>query len=149
MQISSYITLQDACKSATAQRLGIDNAPNNEQTLAMQRFCANVYDRVCEKFGKIIPFNSFFRSEKLNKAIGGSRNSQHCKGEAIDLDGNSNLNATIFNYIKDNLDFDQLIWEFGDKNCPDWVHVSCKKNGNRKQVLKSVKEKGKTIYKNY
>jgi hypothetical protein len=85
----------------------------------------------------------------LNKAIKGAATSQHCSGEAmdIDMDGTSITNAQIFNYIKDNLVFDQLIWEFGTDKNPDWVHVSYESTGKqRKQILKAIKKNGKTSY---
>jgi zinc D-Ala-D-Ala carboxypeptidase len=98
--------------------------------------------------------SSGYRSEALNKAIKGSKTSQHCKGEAmdIDMDGHKGpTNAEVFNYIKENLNFDQLIWEFGSKTSPDWVHVSYKKGGpQRKQILRAVRNStGKTIYENW
>ncbi len=100
----------------------------------------------------VIYVSSGYRSDALNKAIGGSRKSQHSKGEALDLDNdNKNVaasNTEIFNYIKDNLDFDQLIWEFGTDENPDWVHVSYLSiDENRKRCLRAYKENGKTKYK--
>jgi hypothetical protein len=90
----------------------------------------------------------------LNKCIGGSATSQHCQGEAIDIDmdgtPNGVTNKMVFNYIKDNLEFDQLIYEFGNDTNPDWVHVSYESTGKqRKQVLRAYKEAGKTKYKPY
>ena len=102
--------------------------------------------------GGAIKVTSFFRSEKLNQAIGGSVSSQHCQGRAIDIDDvyGYKTNAEMFNYIKNNLDFDNLIWEFGTDDNPDWVHVSYVSNErNRGQVLRAIKENGKTKYLNY
>jgi zinc D-Ala-D-Ala carboxypeptidase len=98
--------------------------------------------------------SSGYRSVALNKAVGGSATSQHSKGEAIDIDMDGHkgpTNAEVFNYIKENLNFDQLIWEFGSKTSPDWVHVSYKKGGpQRKQILRAVRNStGKTIYENW
>lgn len=146
MQISKNISYNSAIKSDTAIRLGIDNTPSAYAVEAMQLLCEKVVDPLYEVFPSMT-FNSFFRSGKLNSAIGGSATSQHTKGEAIDLDSKDNqFNKAIFDYIVKNLDFDQLIWEFGNDKTPDWVHVSYKKSGNRKQILKAVKIKGKTQY---
>ena len=101
------------------------------------------------KTAEIIKINSFFRCEELNKAIGGSTKSQHCQGRAIDIDDvyGSVSNAFMYYYIKDNLDFDQLIWEFGTDHNPDWVHVSyVDGDSNRKRCLKAIRENGKTKY---
>jgi hypothetical protein len=151
MRIGKYLTLQECIKSDTAVRKGIDNTPQGKQFQAMIKLCAYVYDDVCEYFNCKIPVTSFYRSEKLNKAIGGSATSQHCNGEAIDMDCDtltSGLaNKHIFNYIKNNLTFDQLIWEFGDDNNPDWVHCSVSYDGrNRMEVLRAFKIKNQTIY---
>jgi len=152
MKISNYITLEQACKSETAIRKGIDNVPNAEQLEAMKLLCEKVYDPLCKTIGRALPVSSFFRSIKLNKAIGGSLTSQHCKGEAIDIDcdGTNISNKTIFELLKAEFEFDQLINEFPDANGnPAWVHVSWSKNGNRGSVLKAIKVGGKTKYVNY
>lgn len=134
--IGKNLTLKDAIKSATAKASCIDNTPNEEQLAAMELVAVNIYDLVKEEFPDAF-VNSFFRSELLNKKIGGASNSQHCKGEAIDIDSKDD-NTAIFNWIKANLTFDQLIWEKGNSTSPAWVHVSYKKKGNRQQVLKIV-----------
>lgn len=152
MKISNYITLEQACKSETAIRKGIENVPNAEQLEAMKLLCEKVYDPLCKTIGRALPITSFFRSVKLNKAIGGSSTSQHCKGEAIDIDcdGTSISNKTIFELLKSEFEFDQLIKEYPDENGnPSWVHVSFSKNGNRGSVLKAIKVGGKTKYVNY
>ena len=152
MKISNYTTIEQATKSETAIRKGIDNTPNQEQLEAMRLLCEKVYDPLCKTIGRALPYTSFFRSVKLNKAIGGSSTSQHCKGEAIDIDcdGTAIDNKTIFELIKAEFEYDQLINEFPDaKGNPAWVHVSCSKNGNRGIVLKAIKENGKTKYVNY
>ena len=135
--ISKYITFEEATTSQTATRLGIDNAPNNEQLLAMQIIGIRVFDVVRKHFKTPIRVSSFFRNEATNRAVKGSKTSQHVKGQAIDMQGTGKLtNKMIFDYIKDNLDFDQLIWEFGTKENPAWVHVSYNsKEKNRKQIL--------------
>lgn len=137
-------------RSESAKRLGISNQPTEEHIENMKRFAMMVFEPIRARFDTPIYISSGYRSEKLNKAIKGSLISQHCSGEAvdIDMDGSSVItNADVFNYIKDNLEFDQLIWEFGDKNNPDWVHVSYKDEGNRKEVLAAYREEGKTKYK--
>jgi hypothetical protein len=155
MLIGKYLTLEECCKSATAIRLGIDNKPNQQQVFALQAVAANVYDKVCEKFLLKIPVTSMFRSKELNNAISGSSgSSQHMRGEAmdLDLDGTMNgvTNAQLFNYIKQHLEFDQLIWEFGTDSNPDWVHVSYDVGGrNRKNVFKGFRANGKVHYRPY
>jgi len=155
MLIGKYLTLEECCKSATAIRLGIDNRPNQQQIIALQALATNVYDKVCEKFLLKIPVTSGFRSKALNDAISGSSgSSQHMRGEAfdLDLDGTMNgvTNAQLFNYIKQHINFDQLIWEFGTDSNPDWVHVSYDVAGkNRKNVFKGFRVNGKVHYKPY
>lgn len=114
----------------------------------MQALAENVFEPLREHFGHPIYITSFYRSPELNKAIGGSPRSQHCKGQAIDIDDviGSSTNADFFNYIKDNLEFDQLIWEFGNNDSPNWVHVSYNTDNNRGNILKASKENGKTKY---
>lgn len=117
----------------------------------MQALAENVFEPLREWVGGPIYVTSFYRSPELNAAIGGSIKSQHCKGQAIDIDdvyGNA-TNAEMFNYIKDNLEFDQLIWEFGDDNNPSWVHCSYDISANRRNIFKAVKESGKTKYIQY
>lgn len=155
MLIGKYLTLEECCKSATATRLGIDNKPNQQQIIALQTLATNIYDKCCEKFLVKIPVTSGFRSKALNDVISGSSaSSQHMRGEAFDLDLDGTLNgvtnAQLFNYIKFNLNFDQLIWEFGTDSNPDWVHVSFDVAGkNRHNVFKSVKVNGKVSYRPY
>ena len=147
-RISKHISLKEATRSNTAQRLGIDNFPTNDVLIKMQLIANKIFEPLREYVDCPIYISSFYRSPELNTAIGGSKNSQHCKGEAIDLDDvySKVKNKVFFNYIKENLDFDQLIWEFGDEQNPAWVHVSYKEKGNRNRILKAIKEKGKTKY---
>ena len=150
--VSKNISYKEATHSTTAKRLGIDNTPNAEQFSNMVYVAENVFQPVREHFGVPIYVSSFFRSEGLNRAIKGSVNSTHIKGEAMDLDADvfeGVTNAQIFEYIKNNLEFDQLIWEFGTDENPAWVHVSLSKRNNRKQVLKAVRVDGKTHYEIY
>ena len=136
-KISKYISYLEATTSQTATRNKIDNTPTELELLNMQLVAIRVFDVVRTHFAKPMRVSSFFRSLALNKAVGGSKTSQHVKGQAIDIQGTNGLtNKQIFDYIKDNLDFDQLIWEFGTKSNPAWVHVSyVSKEKNRKQVL--------------
>ena len=148
-KISKHISYKEATRSNTAIRKGINNTPDGDQLIAMKLVAEKVFEPMREHFGKPIRINSFLRVSALNVAVGGSKSSQHCKGEAIDMDGLNGLtNKEIFDYIKNNLDFDQLIWEYGTDKEPDWVHVSYSANGNRKQILKAIKGKGYVIWNN-
>ena len=143
--IGKYISYKEATRSQTATRLQIDNMPNGEHLANMKILYDKVFEPLRMWYGKPIRISSFFRSQELNKSIGGSSNSQHCSGMAIDLDTEKD-NSKLFNYILNYLDFDQLIYEFGDAINPAWVHVSYNHKGNRKQVLKAVKNNGRTQY---
>ena len=145
--ISKYISYKEAVKTNVRHA---KNIPNADQLSAMRYVATRVFDPVREFVGGALYVSSFFRSAMVNKAIGGSTTSQHCKGEAIDIDcdvfGNG-TNKEVFEYIKENLPFDQLIWEFGDSNNPAWVHVSLRRdNRNRGQVLKAISKGGGTAY---
>jgi hypothetical protein len=149
MQLSKHLSLAEVMRSETAKRKGISNMPTEEHLSNFRLLAENVFEPIREHFGVPIHISSGYRSKALNTAIKGSLSSQHCTGEAIDIDmdGTSITNAQIFNYIKDNLNFDQMIWEFGTDKNPDWVHVSYESTGKqRKQILKAVKVNGKTSY---
>ncbi len=149
--ISEHITYLEATKSQQAVRCGIKNNPNPDELASMRILANKVFEPLRLYFGKPIGISSFYRNAGVNAMIGGSRTSQHCKGEAMDIDADifgGVTNKQIFDYIRKNLDFDQLIWEFGTNENPAWVHVSYSKN-NRKQVLISELKDGKTYYKNY
>ena len=150
MAISEHISYKEGVYSRTATRLDIDNEPNNEQMDNMCLLAQEVFEPLRMWVGGPIKINSFFRSPKLNKAIGGSTKSQHCHGPAIDIDDTfgSATNAEMYDFIKKHLDFDQMIWEFGDEDNPDWVHVSyVSEDKNRNRCLQAYKENGKTKYK--
>ena len=153
MKLSKYVSIGEVTYSDTAKRKGLDNTPTEEHLENLKVICAEVFDKVREHFGVPLYISSEYRGDALNKAIKGSESSDHCKGRALDLDqdyrGNGVSNAQVFEYIKDNLEFDQLIWEFGSKENPDWVHVGYRKGNNRKQILKAVRVGGKTKYMNY
>ena len=153
MQLSENLTLAEVVKSNTAKRLGIDNTPTAEHLHNLKLVAQNIFQPIREHFKKPINVSSGYRSKALNDATpGSSTTSQHCSGEALDLDQDSMntgiTNKMVFDYIKNNLDFDQLIWEFGTDTNPDWVHVSYESNGRqRKQILKAIRVNGKTTYK--
>jgi len=149
--LSKYVSLSEVVTSVTAKRYGIDNTPNATQKASLKLVCEMVFDKVREHFNVPIFIASGFRCEKLNTLVGGSKTSQHRLGEALDIDADNYggiTNKQIFDYIKTNLHFDQLIWEFGTNENPEWVHVSYKPKGNRNSVLKAKKVSGKTIYEN-
>lgn len=149
-KISKYVTYSEVTKSNQATALKLANIPNATQLNNLRLVCTNVFDKVREHFGKPIGISSGFRSVELNAKIGGSKTSQHCEGKALDIDGDifgGINNKELFLYIKENCIFDQLIWEFGSENAPDWVHVSFNEGKNRGQVLRALKVGGKTIYK--
>jgi hypothetical protein len=149
-RISKHITYKEATRSVTALRLGIENKPSEYELQNMELIAEKVFEPLREAVNGPIKINSFYRSEELNKAIGGSSRSQHCQGRAIDIDDVYGYvsNAYMYYYIKDNLDFDQLIWEFGTDTNPDWVHVSyVDGDSNRKRCLLAYKDNGKTKYK--
>ena len=149
MRISKHISYKEATQSQTAVRKGISNEPDAYQLQNMQVLAEKVFEPLREHFGVPIAINSFFRSQKLNKAIGGVSGSQHTQGRAIDVDDTLGgvSNRQMFDYIKANLDFDQLIWEFGNDKNPDWVHISyVSPTENRNRVLRASKKNGKTVY---
>jgi hypothetical protein len=151
MNLSKNLTLAEVTKSTTAKRLGIDNTPDEWTTENLRQVAINIFQPLREAFGCPIYVSSGYRSAELNTAIGGSTRSQHVEGRALDLDADvygGCTNSQIFNWIKENLEFDQLIWEFGDDDNPDWVHVSYVYDGiNRKRCLKACRDNnGKTYY---
>ena len=148
--ISKHISDKESVYSRTALRLGIKNKPNKQQLNNMVELAENIFEPLRTYANGPIKINSFFRSPELNKSIGGSSKSQHCNGQAIDLDDTFKhlTNAEMYRFIKENLDFDQMIWEFGDDDNPDWVHVSyVSPQENRNRCLKAYKQNNKTKYK--
>lgn len=143
MNLSKHVTKSEFELSPTAIRLGLDNQMNEEQTTKAILLCVNVFEPIRAKLGHPIKINSGFRGKSLNKKIGGASSSQHCKGEAMDLDLHD---KDVFEWIIKNVNFDQLIAEFPENGKIKWIHISYKKEGNRKQVLQSVKKHGETIY---
>jgi hypothetical protein len=155
MQLSKYFTLGELTPSSTAKRLGIKNNPTPAHLECLKLLATNVLDKVREHFGKPIWISSGYRSKALNDVTpGSSATSQHCSGEAADLDqdgrGTGITNKMVFDYIKDHLTFDQLIFEYGTDANPDWVHVSWESTGKqRKQVLRCTRVNGKPVYAPY
>ena len=147
--ISKHVSYKEGIRSNTATRLNIINEPNEEQLKNMKLLAEKVFEPLRKEVGGPIKVNSFFRCPELNKAIGGSKTSQHCHGQAIDIDDTfgHKSNAEMYYFIKSELDFDQMIWEFGTDKNPDWVHVSyVSPEKNRNRCLKAYKENGKTKY---
>ena len=147
--ISKHISDREGVYSTTATRRGIDNIPDKEHLDNMKLLAEKIFEPLRKWVGGPIRINSFYRGPELNKAIGGSSKSQHCKGQAMDIDDNGchKTNAEMYAWIKDNVEFDQMIWEFGDDDNPNWVHVSyVSPEENRNRCLKAYKENGKTKY---
>ena len=147
--ISKHISDREGVYSTTAIRRGIDNTPSKEHLENMKLLAEKIFEPLRKWVGGPIRINSFYRGPELNKTIGGSSKSQHCKGQAMDIDDNGchKTNAEMYAWIKDNVDFDQMIWEFGDDENPNWVHVSYVSPGeNRNRCLKAYREDGKTKY---
>ncbi len=149
MKISKHVSYKEGVYSITALRLGLKNDPSDVHLENMKLIAEKVFEPLRMHVGGPIKINSFYRGPELNKAIGGSAKSQHCHGQAMDIDdtyGHAS-NATMFDWIKANLDYDQMIWEFGTDQNPDWVHVSyVSPEANRKRCLKAYREGGKTKY---
>ena len=147
--ISKHISDREGVYSTTATRRGIDNTPDKEHLDNMKLLAEKIFEPLRKWVGGPIRINSFYRGPELNKAIGGSSKSQHCKGQAMDIDDNGchKTNAEMYAWIKDNVEFDQMIWEFGDDENPDWVHISwVSKDQNRNRCLRAERVDGKTTY---
>jgi hypothetical protein len=151
MKISKHITYAEAIHSNTAKRKGIDNTPNPTQVENMKVTAEKIFEPLRKFVGGPIKITSMFRSAALNEAIGGSSaTSQHMKGQAMDLDDvyGYKSNAEMYHWIKENLSFDQLIWEYGTDMNPNWIHISyVSDEDNRNKCLKAYKENRKTKYK--
>jgi len=148
-KISKHVSYKEATFSQTATRKNIDNTPSAEILERMKAVAKNIFEPLRAHVGGPIKINSFYRSINLNVAIGGAKSSQHTRGEAMDIDDTLGCmsNKDMFKFIKDELDFDQLIWEFGDDDNPAWVHVSyVSPENNRRRVLKASKKNGETVY---
>jgi len=152
MKLTAHFDLSEFTRSESAKREGLDNTPTPEHLENIKILCEKVLEPIRLRFGSI-NISSGYRGKMLNHFIGGSVSSDHCLGRAADIDmddvGTGVTNTEIFNYIKDNLDYDQLIWEFGNKVKPDWVHVGYRLGANRKQTLRATKLNGKSHYAPY
>ena len=147
--ISKHVSYHEGTYSRTGERRDLDNTPNEEQLKCMKEVAVNLFEPLRKWVGGPIKINSFFRGEPVNTAIGGSTRSQHMKGQAIDIDDTfgHKTNAEMYHYIKDNLDFDQMIWEFGTDKNPNWLHISwVSHRPNRKKLTIAKKVNGRTKY---
>ena len=151
MQLSKNFSLAELVKSQTAERMGLNNSPNEDQTENLRLLCERVLQPVRDHFGKVVSISSGFRNEILSQKIGSSSKSQHCKGQAADFEIFSEPNNELSDWIKENLMFDQLILEYYTPGEPSsgWIHVSYTKdiNLNRKEYLMAIRVDGKTQYK--
>lgn len=141
--ISPHISYPEATYSQAAIRHGMPNIPDEEELANMRLVALHIFEPVHDHYSRVIPgfrlgVSSFFRNKFVNTLVKGSKNSQHMEGKAIDMDADiygGISNSELFNYIKTNLDFDQLIWEYGNSINPAWVHASWNAEGNRHQIL--------------
>ena len=146
MQISKHLSLEEATHSETADKMGIvNNNPNLSVIANMKLLAEKAFEPVREHFKTPIYVSSMYRGLNLNQALKSSIASQHCSGQAMDIDNVKPSNKEIFDYIKNNLEFDQLINEFDYS----WIHVSFSNVKNRKQILKAKKVNNKTVYENF
>lgn len=152
MKLSEHLDLSEIIRSESAKRNGISNMPTPEHIENLKALAEKIFEPIRNHFKVPIRVSSGYRSKELNTFIKGSLSSQHCKGQAIDLDmdGTSITNRQIFDFVKDSLNFDQLIYEFGDDDNPNWIHISYNRNGQQRgQVLKAYKLNGQTKYFTY
>tara|TARA_B100000029_G_scaffold61391_1_gene55204 strand:+ start:665 stop:1141 length:477 start_codon:yes stop_codon:yes gene_type:complete len=149
IRLSKNFALSEMVKSATAERLGVDNSPSDIHLVNLTHLAIRILQPVRDEFG-VITINSGYRSPALNAKVGGSKTSQHCNGQAADFESFSTPNPDLAKWIANNLEFDQLILEFYDGVNPNsgWVHCSYNLMGNRKKILTALKTGGKVVYKN-
>ena len=149
MKLTENFSLSEMTKSETALRQGLDNTPGDEEIDNLRKLAENVLQPIREAYGRGVKVNSGFRHPDVNAAVGGSRTSDHCKGQAADIEIPGVANADLAQWISENLEFRQLILEFYTPGIPDsgWVHVSYVEGDNKKQVMTAMKENGKTVYK--
>jgi len=152
MKLSKNLSLSEVIYSQTALRRDIDNTPTEEHIKNLRYIAEQIFQPIREHFGVPIYISSGYRSKALNEAIGGSPTSFHSHGMALDLDQDGRnkgvSNADVFYYIKNNLSFTELIWEFGNEVNPNWVHVAIAKGREDEKKIKiAEKVSGKTQYK--
>ena len=149
IRVSKNFALSEMTKSATAERLGVDNSPSTIHLVNLTHLAIHILQPVRDQFG-VITINSGYRSPALNAKVGGSKTSQHCNGQAADFESFSTPNPDLAKWIANNLEFDQLILEFYDGVNPNsgWVHCSYNLMGNRKKILTALKTGGKVVYRN-
>jgi zinc D-Ala-D-Ala carboxypeptidase len=143
MNLSAHVTRAEFEQSTSATNYGISNVMTDFDLERAKTLCERVFEPIRAHLNRPIKINSGYRSPALNKRIGGAKNSQHVLGEAVDLDLHD---RALFEWIIDNVDFDQLIFEGGTENSADWFHISYREGRNRKQVLRMVKKAGKSTY---
>ena len=148
IRLSKNFALSEMVKSATAERLGVDNSPSDIHLVNLTHLAIHILQPVRDEFG-VITINSGYRSPALNAKVGGSKTSQHCNGQAADFESFSTPNPDLAKWIANNLEFDQLILEFYDGVNPNsgWVHCSYNLMGNRKKILTALKTKSGVQYK--
>jgi hypothetical protein len=142
--VGGYLSKNFSLQELTSTNTLLPNVPTEAEIARLQALVTSVLQPLRNLYGHQICVNSGFRSVAVNHAIGGAANSQHCTGEAADIDTSDN--ALLFRLIREHLPFDQLIWEGGDDHEPDWVHVSFREAHNRKQVLRMKMVGGKKRY---
>lgn len=148
MQLTNNFSLKELTVSDTATRLGLDNTPNETVTANLKTLAEKILQPVREHYGKSVKVNSGYRAPEVNAAVGGSKTSDHCKGQAADIEINGVANGDLAKYIAENFKFTQVILEFYTQGIPDsgWVHVSYDSNDLKCQTLTAVKQNGKTVY---
>jgi zinc D-Ala-D-Ala carboxypeptidase len=148
MNLSKNFTLAEMTKSETALRHDMDNTPGEKEIGNLKLLCERVLQPIRDHYGKGVKVNSGFRHPEVNAKVGGSKTSDHCLGQAADIEIPGVANAELAEWIKDNLEFRQLILEFYTPGIPDsgWVHVSYVLEDNKKQVMTATKKDGKTVY---
>ena len=148
MNLTANFTLAELTKSETALRHDMDNTPGEAEIANLTALAQNVLQPIRDHFGKGVKVNSGFRHPEVNAKVGGSKTSDHCQGQAADIEIPGVPNAELAEWIRDNLEFRQLILEFYTPGVPDsgWVHVSYVAEDNKKEVLTATKKDGKTVY---
>lgn len=150
MNLTKNFTLEEMIKSETALRHGLDNTPGETEIENLKKLAEKVLQPVREHYQKGVKVNSGYRAPEVNAKVGGSKTSDHCKGQAADIEIPGVANAELAEWISENLEFTQVILEFYTPGVPDsgWVHVSYVPGNLKKQVLTATKQDGRTVYLN-